>query len=54
MRERDDEEKIEKRTETVVEPEITKQRPSQKDKWSIEKPEPSEKFKYLPKEENKQ
>jgi hypothetical protein len=47
----DNEEKIEKRTETVVEPEVAKQRPSQKHKWDIDKP--VEKPKNLPKEENK-
>lgn len=34
------EKKIEKRTQTVIEPEVTKQRPSQKEKWEIEKPSP--------------
>lgn len=49
MNERIIEEKIEKRTETCVEPEVSKQRPNDKDRWIIEKPETTEK----PKEENK-
>jgi hypothetical protein len=54
-----EEEKIEKRSHTCVEPLVEKQRPSQEHKWDIDKPiEKPENLpqeeKDLPKEENKE